>query len=716
LWFLLVIVLLFGVLAPGGSEPSVYGATGGTTRYVEVTPFRLADTRINLGAQRIDSNTWRVTVAGVNGVPANAAAVAVSLVATGAREPGNLLTYPAGEARPTASNLNYDAGQTYSTGAIVPLGAGGAFDVYTLNPVDFVVDVTGAFVPATAASAGRFVPIPPTRRLDTRNSGWLDPGETANVRLGSSVPTDATAAIVTLTSTAPNSPGYFTAWASGAIPQTSTLNVSNSGTTRATTAIVPIANRTLKVASSNGGHLIVDLIGYFTGPSAASNANGLFIPMSPTRQLDTRQQGAFLAGETRAFVTTGGGAAVGSLAMVNPAQPGYGALFANGTPNPGTSAINLDATTVIANMAVTRTSAAGVAIYSSADTHYIFDQFGTFTSDQAAVTVPVAPTTPAVRPAPSPSTGGCSVNAILVPSCGAWFGATTPAYGSHSGFETGLPQYEAVAQNTPDIQHFYKTGAQKFPTADEVALSERPGKQRSLLLYAWKPSANATWRQIAQGAADSEIATVAASIKAYPRKMFLAIYHEPEDNVNPSSGSGMTAADYGDMYRYVVTKLRQAGVNNVVFVWNTMGYYGWEEYLDELYPGHDYVDWLCYDPYMKDDKQANLAVMINNPHANIDWPGYYSWATAKAPGKPLMLCEWGVDLNSNADPAGKLAGDAAQLLAAYPMMKALVFWNAEGEGNYRIDETSAKGTALGAAFRRLANQPYFNATSPNSAP
>ncbi len=58
----------------------------------------------------------------------------------------------------------------------------------------------------------------------------------------------------------------------------------------------------------------------------------------------------------------------------------------------------------------------------------------------------------------------------------------------------------------------------------------------------------------------------------------------------------------------------------------------------------------------------------------------------------------------------------AQMLASYPMLKGLVYWNEYGEGNYRLDDTSAKGTALGAAFRKLAAHPYFNATSPNSAP
>ncbi len=264
--------------------------------------------------------------------------------------------------------------------------------------------------------------------------------------------------------------------------------------------------------------------------------------------------------------------------------------------------------------------------------------------------------------------------------------------------------------------HFYKTGAQKFPTAAELEMSERPGKQRSLLMYNWKPSTQATWREIAQGGADSEIATVAESLKTYPHKLFLNIYHEPEDNVNPSSGSGMTPEDYAAMYRHVVTQLRQHGVTNAVFVWNTMGYYGWAEYLDGLYPGAEYVDWLCYDPYMRSDRASDIGELVNKPRPELDWPGYYSWATAKAPGKPLMLCEWGVDLITNTDPASLLAGDAAQLLGAYPMLKGLIYWNSVDEVNARLDEPGAKGAALGAAFRQFAAQPYFNSTPTSAAP
>jgi beta-mannanase len=344
------------------------------------------------------------------------------------------------------------------------------------------------------------------------------------------------------------------------------------------------------------------------------------------------------------------------------------------------------------------------------------------TTTVAPTTTTAAPTTTTAAPTTTTTTttvpsGQCTVSSLLVPSCGAWFGASTPSRNGSYDYTAGLVEYEAVAQNTPDILHFYKTGNVKFPNAEEIRASERAGNQRSLLFYNWKPSTQITWRDIANGGADANIATVATGLKAYPHKLFLTIYHEPEDNVDPSANSGMTPDDYAAMYRHVVTRLRELGVTNAVYVWNTMGYYGWEEYLDGLYPGHEYVDWLCYDPYAKNNRQTTLPALVNDVKPDIGWPGYYTWATAKAPGKPIMWCEWGVDMTTNTNPAINLAGDAAQMLSGYPMLKAFVYWNdANSVVNTRIDEPSAKGAAYGAAYRNLANQPYFNTMTPNSAP
>ncbi len=707
------IPLIAGIVVWSVSTGDVaLGADRPPSTYVQIDPFRQVDTRTGIGTTRIDGNTLRVAVAGSNGVPSNATAVVVTIVAIDGQGAGFVTAFPSGEPLPQASTINYQSGLAYSSEAIVPLGRGGAFDIFTLTPVNVVVDVTGAFVPNDGASGGRFVGNDPNRILDTRAGSRFRAGQTRAIDLPGSVPADATAVVMTLTATGPNQPGFVTAWSDGPLPATSTLNIPTQNSTRASTAIVAVADGAFNVFSSSDGHLVVDLLGYFTGPSASWSREGLYVPMTPVRKVDTRATRWLERGETRSFRTDGAGIAVGSLAMIQPRTPGFASVFANGTPNPGTSSINLVDSTVIANFAVSRSSSEGVALFSSTRADYVFDQYGYFTSPQARIVTEVAPTTPAPE-APSPAEG-CSISDLLVPSCGMWFGASTPNRSGGYDYVTGLAEYEAVAQNTPDILHFYKNGAQRFPTASERQMAERPGKQRSLLLYNWKPSG--TWASIARGGADNEIATVAANIKAYPHKLFLNIWHEPEDNVRATAGSGMTANDYAAMFRHVVTELREAGVDNAVFVWNVMGYWGWRQHLDALYPGDQYVDWVCFDPYIKDNIQDDLGELMGRSRPDIGWPGFYNWATAKAPGKPIMMCEWGVDLNSTTDPAGMLDYDIDKMAADYPMLKAWVYWNEANVWNCRIDDQTAKGRAYGAAFRRLAAHPQFNAMTPDSAP
>lgn len=322
---------------------------------------------------------------------------------------------------------------------------------------------------------------------------------------------------------------------------------------------------------------------------------------------------------------------------------------------------------------------------------------------------------PPPEPAPAPPTGECAVSAILEPTCGVWLGASTPSRDGRYDYERGLAEYESVAANAPDILHFYKRGGQRFPHASEIAMAERDGEQRALLLYNWKPSMTATWAEIASGAADREIDAVAGHLRDYPHRLFLDIFHEPEDNVRDSPGSGMTVADYVDMYRYVVDRLRANGVDNVVYVWNPMGYHGWRDLLDGLYPGDGYVDWICYDPYARDDRHPDLAALVNSPRPGLDWPGFYRWATAKAPGKPLMLCEWGIDVLTNTDPGSVLDGDIERQLADYPALKALVYWNDVDRVNARIDLTTERGRSLGESYRRFANLPIFNTMPPDVA-
>ena len=317
------------------------------------------------------------------------------------------------------------------------------------------------------------------------------------------------------------------------------------------------------------------------------------------------------------------------------------------------------------------------------------------------------------NPAPA-AAAGCGVSSILVPSCGAWAGTSAPSKTGHNP-SIGLQQYESVAKTVPDILHFYESGGGAFPSKVEIALAQRPGKQPSILYHNWQPAPNLTWRQIANGAANSAIQNVANSIKAYPHKIMLAIAHEPENDMKLSAGSGKTPEDYVAMYRYVANRLRALGVRNVVYVWNMMGFSGWGSYYDRLYPGHDVVDWIAWDAYGH-SAQSTFNEYMNRPAPSKNWPGMYVWATKKAPGKPLMLGEWAYDIKGQPNAPQIVKTAASVLKNNFPMIKAMVYWNsATSNYNFRLDQTTTVGKAYGAAYAQMVADPYFNQTSTTTA-
>ncbi len=165
----------------------------------------------------------------------------------------------------------------------------GAVRIWVSSPSHVVVDVAGAFVPAIESHAGRYVAIAARRLLDTRTSGTPDPGRPITVALPAEVPADALALAVNLTLTETTGFDFVAASAAGAAPPaTSVLNADGAGQTRAAGAIVPVSPGGMALTVAFGSDVIVDVVGYFTGPSAASSGAGLFVAAVPRRVLDTR--------------------------------------------------------------------------------------------------------------------------------------------------------------------------------------------------------------------------------------------------------------------------------------------------------------------------------------------------------------------------------------------------------------------------------------------
>ncbi|MDG6101432.1 endoglucanase [Dactylosporangium aurantiacum] len=313
----------------------------------------------------------------------------------------------------------------------------------------------------------------------------------------------------------------------------------------------------------------------------------------------------------------------------------------------------------------------------------------------------------------------CTVNAKLVPSCGVLWGAAAGGF-SDVPRDEALKTFERKTGRTAAIYHTYHKGNELFPTKDEVAMTTDPAKPRTLMLN-WKVAYGTTWAKVAAGAQDARIDREAAYLKAnFTRPFFLVLHHEPENDVNPKAGSGMTAKDFAAMYRHTIQRLRAAGVTNAVSTIAYMNYEKWNNspWWADLYPGDDVIDWIGVDSYLNAQPggfhSGDFTSLMNRTTGNqtSKYPGFYTWATTKHPGKPVMVAEWGV-YDSSAKVAGvnkanvfdTVLGD----LAALPAIKGLVYFETardQSGHDIRVDDTPQALTA----FQRIAADPRFNVT------
>jgi hypothetical protein len=367
-----------------------------TSAYVPIGPIRLADTRSDpCGCTSVAADTITVDISGRQGVPAGAVAVAVTVTATEAERFGFVTVHPAGTPLPLVSMLNTRPDRTVANSTIVALGSDGSIELYRSAPAQLVVDLTGVFVAADAADAGRYVAVATNRLIDTRTTSveGLGPDGELTLPLPAGMPADATAIAVNVTSVGERAPGYLSARPAGSpVRLTSFLNPSGTGQAVAATTIIPVSPSGFTIRSLAGGHVIVDWLGWFTGPSAPVSGDGLFVAIAPERLLDTRERPPRIwPGGTIevAHPYPGAAAIVTNVTATHADRVGFITGFPAGTPRPDTSTLNPafhDHT--LANLAITQVSDRGLAYYALHGSDLVVDVTGMFTGTAVAATGP----------------------------------------------------------------------------------------------------------------------------------------------------------------------------------------------------------------------------------------------------------------------------------------------------------------------------------------
>ena len=403
-------------------------ASAAPAAFVSLSPTRILDTRVGLGAAVgivPAGHSIDLQVTGVGGVPIGATAVALNLTATDSLGPGYVTAWPSGSLRPTVSSLNVQAASaTVANLVVVALPADGVVSLFTQSGASLVADLSGYWLPAPGgiSDAGRFNAQRPARILDTRDGtgspqGLRSAGESVAFTVagrGGVPTTGVSAAVLVVTATDARAPGYVSAWPSGtAQPVASVLNLKSAGDTVPNLVIVPLGGDGQVVLFTQlGANLVVDVVGWFTDANAPATSSGLFVPLAPERFLDSRSRTPFgklwpgqrndlVVGGKGAVPSTGVSAVVANLTSTDAVNPGYLTAWPAVTSQPLASNLNAPGGrgTVASLAFVAVGSTLAFSLYSQSGTDIIADIAGYFLGSPLPAE-PGIPVTPPPPPAP----------------------------------------------------------------------------------------------------------------------------------------------------------------------------------------------------------------------------------------------------------------------------------------------------------------------------
>lgn len=264
---------------------------------------------------------------------------------------------------------------------------------------------------------GEFVPVAPTRILDTRDGtgrsgtrGPIGPATAISVSITSPLhvsAADVNAVVLTVTVTGPTASGYLTVYPTGVTrPKISNLNFTP-GETIPNLVTVPVGpDGRIRVFNPFGrSHVVVDVLGYYTDIGGPAGARFRALDR-PSRVLDTRN-GTGTAGKrtpvgpdqsirlnlTRAFSFAGADldqpyirAVLLNVTVADASTPTFVTVYEDGIERPVASNLNPVPDKVTANQVIADVSADGaIRLYNRAgNVHLVADLVGYYIADYSS--------------------------------------------------------------------------------------------------------------------------------------------------------------------------------------------------------------------------------------------------------------------------------------------------------------------------------------------
>jgi streptogramin lyase len=382
--------------------------------FTGVTPARVLDTRSGLGQGGVPGpvgtgQTLSAQISGRGGVPASGvSAVVMNVTAVDPTAASYLTVWPSGTDRPDISNLNFVPRQTVPNLVTVGVGPNGKVNAFNSSGATHLLfDVVGYYADRYGPSGALFRSLSPARLFDTRSglggvpAAPVGPGGVLHVDVtgaGGVPPREVTGVVMNVTVTAPSYGGWLTVYPDDAgLPASSNLNFV-AGQTVANLVTVRVPGDGVVAFQNAAGttHVLADLVGYYVDADSAPSGEGRFVPVRPTRVLDTRPDDALQPGEVLAQPIAGWAdgvpASAGAVALNATVTLPWGDGWLTVFPDdecavPDASNVNFSAAQTVPNMVISRLSDDGgcglgpglVDVFTTTRTHVILDVFGYFT-------------------------------------------------------------------------------------------------------------------------------------------------------------------------------------------------------------------------------------------------------------------------------------------------------------------------------------------------
>jgi hypothetical protein len=234
-----------------------------------------------------------------------------------------------------------------------------------------------------------------------------------------------------------------------------------------------------------------------------------------------------------------------------------------------------------------------------------------------------------------------------------------------------------------DLVHDYRPAGTTNLTSTDIYFANRAG---TTVFIDWKPFNN-NWAEAGGGnaAINANIDKMAASVKSVPKKIFLTLNHEPENDVSSGAagcstykGTSGTPAQYVAMWHNVENRFRALGVTNVEWSLDFINYPTWDCMIDQLYPGNDYVNWVWFNAYYGSPSTSfnanvsrfqNLLTKYNSAN--------HAWLS-----KPWGIVEWSATQGAESSEIAYF-NEAAQSIRAntFPKLRGFMVYDSNDFGD-----------------------------------